>query len=174
MLDDPRHANNRAAGTSMSLLKWAFFGLLILPLAEVAVFVAVAMKLGFLAALALTILTSMAGVAVIKSAGRGEVDRVRSAFGDRVITRVELDGRGFLTVVGGFLLVIPGFITDVIGLVLLFGPTRSLMHAALRRAAGRAEADAAARSGIVDLTPDQWRRVPEERIGRKPSNETNS
>ena len=52
----------------MSLLKWAIFGLLMLPLAEIAVFVAVAVKLGFLAAFALTILTSMAGIAIIRSA----------------------------------------------------------------------------------------------------------
>ena len=54
----------------MSLLKWAIFGLLMLPLAEIAVFVAVAVKLGFLAALALTILTSIAGIAVIRHAGQ--------------------------------------------------------------------------------------------------------
>ena len=53
----------------MSLLKWAIFGLLMLPLAEIAVFVAVALQIGFLAALALTILTSLAGMAVIRSAG---------------------------------------------------------------------------------------------------------
>lgn len=158
----------------MSLLKWAIFGLLALPLAEVIVFVAVAVKIGFLAALALTVLTSMAGMAVIKSAGRGEFQRVRTALGDRVVTRVELDGRGFLTVVAGFLLLVPGFITDIIGLLLLFGPTRSLMHAALRRAAGKAEARATAQSGVLDLPPDQWRHVPDERIGHKPSNETNS
>lgn len=158
----------------MSLLKWTFFGLLALPLAEVIVFVAVAVKIGFLAALALAILTSMAGAAVIKSAGRGEVERVRTALGDRVVTRVELDGRGFLTVVAGFLLVIPGFITDVIGALLLFGPTRRLMHAALRRAAGKAEARAAAQSGVLDLPPDQWRHVPDERIGHKPRHGANS
>jgi len=83
------------------------------------------------------------------------------------VTRVELDGPGFLTVVAGFLLLIPGFITDVIGAALLLAPTRRLLHAALRRAvvpvAGRTE-----RPGVVDLEPDQWRRVPDRQIGRKP------
>ena len=37
----------------MSLLKWAIFGLLMLPFAEIAVFVVVGLKIGFLAALAL-------------------------------------------------------------------------------------------------------------------------
>jgi UPF0716 protein FxsA len=159
----------------MSLLKWAIFGLLALPLAEVIVFIAVAVKIGFLAALALTILTSFAGMAVIRSAGRGEVQRVRTALGDRVVSRVVLDGRGFLTVVAGFLLLLPGFITDILGALLLIGPTRSLIHAELRRAVGRAEAQAQARgAAVVDLAPDQWRHVPDERIGDKSSGEPNS
>jgi UPF0716 protein FxsA len=152
----------------MSLLKWAIFGLLVLPLAEIVVFVAVAVKLGFLAALALTILTSMAGITVIRSAGKGDVARVRTAFGDRVINRVELDGPGFLTVLGGFLLVLPGFLTDIMGGLLLLPVTRRWIHAALRRAVSRAER-ASGRPEVVDLPPDQWQRVPEERVGRKPS-----
>src|SRR6185295_3914149 len=131
-------------------------------------FVAVAVKLGFLAALALTILTSMAGIAVIRNAGQGEVQRMRTAFGDRVINRVELDGPGFLTVLAGFLLVLPGFLTDIMGALLLLPITRRWIHAALRRAVTRAER-ASGRPEVVDLPPDQWRRVPEERIERKPS-----
>ena len=152
----------------MSLVKWAIFGLLMLPFAEIAVFVAVGLRLGFLAALALTILTSLAGMAVIRNAGRGDVARVRSAFGDRTITRVELDGRGFLTVIGGFLLVLPGFITDVLGALLLLPPAQHVIRAALRRAVGRAER-ASGRPDVVDLPPDQWRQVPDERIGHKPT-----
>jgi len=152
----------------MSLLKWAIFGLLMLPLAEIAVFVAVAVKLGFLAALALTILTSMAGIAIIRSAGKGEVQRLRTAVGDRVISRVELDGPGFLTALAGFLLVLPGFLTDIIGALLLLPITRRSIHAALRRAVARAER-ASGRPEVVDLSPDQWRRMPEERVERKPS-----
>jgi UPF0716 protein FxsA len=152
----------------MSLVKWAIFGLLMLPFVEIAVFVAVALKLGFLAALALMILTSLAGMAVIRNAGHGDVARVRTAFGERTISRLELDGRGFLTVLGGFLLALPGFVTDVFGLLLLLPLTQNLIRAALRRALARAERDSA-RPGVVDLTPDQWRRVPEERIGHKPS-----
>lgn len=151
----------------MSLVKWAIFGLLMLPFAEIAVFVAVALKLGFLAALALTILTSLAGMAVIRNAGQGDVQRVRSAFGERTISRVELDGRGFITVLGGFLLVLPGFLTDILGLLLLLPLVQHFIRATLRRAVVRAER-ASGRPDVVDLEPGQWRRVPEERLG-KPS-----
>ena len=152
----------------MSLVKWLLFGLLMLPFVEIAAFIAVALKLGVLAALALMILTSLAGLAVMRHAGRQEVQRVRTAFGQRTVTRVELDGQGFLTVLGGFLLLLPGFVTDVIGLLLLLPPTQHVIRAALRRAVARAER-AAGRPEVVDLPPDQWRRVPEERIGHKPS-----
>lgn len=159
----------------MSLVKWAIFGLLILPFAEIAVFVAVALKLGFLAALALTILTSLAGMAVIRNAGQGDVQRVRNAFGERTVTRVELDGRGFLSVLGGFLLVLPGFLTDMLGALLLLPLTQHWIGAALRRAVARMDRPGD-RPGLIDLEPDQWRPVaekqlPDERPG-KPSRGT--
>ena len=152
----------------MSLLKWAFFGLLMLPMAEIATFVAVALQIGFLAALALTILTSLAGMAVIRNAGSLDVQSLRTAFGERTISRVALDGHGFLTVLGGFLLLLPGFLTDVLGALLLLPPTQRAIGAALRRAVGRAER-ASGQPGVVDLPPEEWRRVPEERISHQPS-----
>ena len=152
----------------MSLLKWAFFGLLMLPFVEIAIFIAVALKLGVLAALALTILTSLAGMTVIRNAGSRDVQQVRTAFGERTISRVALDGHGFLTVLGGFLLLLPGFLTDVLGALLLLPPTQRAIGAALRRALGRVER-ASGEPGIVDLPPEEWRRVPEERIPHGPS-----
>ena len=152
----------------MSLVKWAIFGLLLLPFVEIAVFVAVVVKLGFLAALALTILTSLAGMSVIRNAGTTDVARVRNAFGERTIRSKELDGRGFLTVLGGFLLVLPGFVTDTLGALLLLPPTQNLIGAALRRAVARMDR-ASGRPDVVDLPPDQWQRVPDERLDHKPS-----
>src|SRR5437762_12476170 len=139
----------------MSLVKWAIFGLLMLPFVEIAVFVAVALKLGVLAALALTILTSLAGMAIVRNAGHSEIARVRDAFGDRTIRRVELDGTGFLTVLGGFLLVIPGFVTDLFGALLLFPPTRLALRAAFRRPVAGTAAPAAP-PRVVAPSPAQW------------------
>ena len=152
----------------MSLVKWALFGLLMLPFVEIALFVAVALKIGVLAALALTILTSLAGMAVIRNAGWAEVRRVRGALGDGMVTRAELSGPGLLTVLAGFLLLLPGFLTDALGLLLLLPRTQSWIHATLRRAVARTER-ASGRPQIVDLEPDQWRREPEPRIGKRPS-----
>ena len=78
---------------------------------------------------------------------------MRTAFGDRMISRVELDGPGFLTVLAGFLLVLPGFLTDIMGALLLLPVTRRWIHAALRRAVARAER-ASRPPEVVDLDPD--------------------
>lgn len=147
----------------MSLVKWAIFGLLMLPFVEIAVFVAVALKLGILAALALTILTSLAGMAILRSVGSSDFTRVRTAFGERTIRHVELNGTGIFAAMGGFLLVIPGFVTDVLGALLLFPPTQHVLRAALRRAVSGAGAPSTP-PGVVDLAPDQWERVPEPKI----------
>src|SRR3954470_3520267 len=152
----------------MSLVKWAIFGLLMLPFLEIAIFVAIALKLGVLATLALTSLTSFAGMAVIRKAGSSDVQRGRTAFGERTISRVALDGRGFLTVLGGFLLVLPGFLTDILGVLLLLPLTQHLIGAALRRAVARMER-ASGRPEVVDLPPGEWKRMPEERLTHKPS-----
>jgi UPF0716 protein FxsA len=146
----------------MSLVKWAIFGLLLLPFVEIAIFVAVALKIGVLAALGLTILTSLAGMAIVRRAGRGEVERVRTAFGEQTLSRVVIDGPGILTVFAGFLLLLPGFLTDALGILLLLPAGRRLIHATLSRATRTAEPP-----GVVDLEPDQWRRVPEQRIAEE-------
>lgn len=152
----------------MSLVKWALFGLLMLPFVEIALFVAVALKIGVLSALALTILTSLAGMAVIRNAGWKEVQRVRGALGDGRVTHAELSGPGLLTVLAGFLLLLPGFLTDIVGAILLLPVTRAWLHATLRRAVDRAER-ASGRPQVVDLDPDQWRREPEPRLPKRPS-----
>ena len=69
---------------------------------------------------------------------------------------------------GGFLLLLPGFLTDVLGALLLLPPTQRAIGAALRRAVGRAERTSG-EPGVVDLPPEEWRRVPEERIPHQPS-----
>ena len=76
---------------------------------------------------------------------------------------LQLDGRGFLTVLGGFLLVLPGFVTDVLGALLLLPPTQILIGAALRRA-GSADTRAGRSRASSTCQPDQWRQVPEKRI----------
>ena len=59
------------------MVKWIIIAILLLPLAEIAVFVLVAVFAGFVWALFLTLLTTLAGFAVLRHAGRGKIARFR-------------------------------------------------------------------------------------------------
>ncbi len=156
----------------MNVAKWLVLALLALPLAELAVFIAVAAAWGFVAALALLIGLSLAGGVILRRAGGQHVQRVRMAmrdgFGRQQFTALSADGTGGLTLLGGFLLAIPGLITGAIGLLVLLVPLwRSLTGAALGRRAPPTAPD-----GVVDLEPDQWRQVEDPRLPGRERNGT--
>ncbi len=108
------------------------------PVVEVLVFIEVARTIGWLLALVLLIGTSLLGVRLLRLQGRWAIERVSQAVAEqRAPARAALDGAlGFL---GSALLVIPGFVTDVLGVLLVLPPTRSLTRRWLsRRYGGRA------------------------------------
>ena len=149
----------------MSLLKWAIFGLALLPILEIAVFVWVVLEFGFLTALALSVATTLLGLAVVRHAGRSERERLRTAFADTTVSQVTLTGPGVLMLLGGILLVLPGFLTDLVGALLLIPGLRAWIHATFSRADGRR---APGPPGVVDLAPEEWHREPEERLRHQP------
>jgi UPF0716 protein FxsA len=137
----------------MNVAKWLLIALLALPLAELAGLIVVVVTLGLLWAVVLQAASSLAGLLVLRHAGGTHVSRVRSALGQGSITALTADGTGSLTLLAGILLLIPGFITDVAGLLLLLG-------AAFRRTPARPAGD-----GVIDLAPEQWRRVDDPALG---------
>ena len=140
----------------MNVAKWLLLALLALPLMELAVFIAVAASIGFVWTLSLVLAGSLAGALILRHAGGSHIARIRVALGDGGMTAVQADSSGFLILLAGILLLIPGFITDIMGLLLLIGPLRRALGAALRRGPPPPRAD-----GVVDLAPEQWRRVPD-------------
>jgi len=136
----------------MNVAKWLLLALLALPFAELAAFAAVAVALGLLWALALVVGTSLVGAVILRHAGGSHIARVRVAMADGNFSSVQADSTGAGTLLAGILLVIPGFITDTAGLLLLLRAAA----ATLRRGPARTSQD-----GVVDLEPDQWRRVPD-------------
>ena len=136
----------------MNVAKWLLMAVLMLPFLELAAFIAVAAEIGFLPALALSALGSFAGLLVLRHAGGSHIARVKVALGEGSFGALQADGRGSLILLAGILLLIPGFITDALGLLLLVAPLRQGLGAAVRR--GQSD-------GVVDLPPEQWRRVPD-------------
>jgi UPF0716 protein FxsA len=150
----------------MSLVKWAFIGLLVLPAAEIVVFIVVATLIGWFPAVALFIATSVAGVMLLKRSGRADLDRFRAAFARNGLRAVHLESPGFATIVGGILLVFPGFITDILGLALFVPALRRWATARLANAAHRrrrSSRDVA----VIDLEPGEWQQIPDQTHGRR-------
>ncbi len=145
----------------MSFLKWIAVSVLLLPLMELAMFIAVAVAIGFGAALGLIVLGSVCGLMLLRHGGGGHIARIRTAVNGRSFSALEMDGPGGLVLLAGILLIIPGFITDAVALVLLAYPAvRSIaVTLGLRQPPVRSSPD-----GVLDLEPEQWRRVPDTRL----------
>jgi UPF0716 protein FxsA len=146
----------------MSLVKWAFIGLLTLPAAEIALFLVLAALIGWLWTTILFVATSALGIFLLKRSGRRDLARVADGLAKGGLRGVNRNTRGLANVLGAFLLILPGFITDLAGAA-LFIP-------AVRRWAARLIAPMAQkpkpRDGVIDLEPGEWRRIPEKQPGR--------
>ena len=133
----------------MNVAKWLLIALLALPLAELAVFIAVASHIGFAWALLLILGGSLAGGLVLRQAGGNPIARVRGALDQGSFTALQADGSGGAILLAGILLLIPGFITDVVGLWVL---ASTLLRD--NRPVSRSDS-------VVDLEPEQWHHVPD-------------
>jgi len=109
-----------------------------MPVLEVFVFVEVGRAIGWLLAVVLLLGSSLLGVRLMRIQGRAAINRVSLAVAERrAPARAAIDGAlGFL---GGVLLVLPGFVSDGLGALLVFAPTRALARRWIsRHYAGRA------------------------------------
>ena len=91
--------------------------LLLLPLVEIALFIAVGGWLGLWPTLALVVLGALAGILIL----RGQQDRARRMMqgGLRGVSPGTFLAQGTFRIVAGMLLIAPGFFTDAVALVLL-------------------------------------------------------
>jgi len=140
------------------MVKWLIITVLLLPAAEIVVFMAMTVILGLPVTLFLMLATSLAGVLVLRRAGRQRIAGFRVAVADSDITAIQANTNGFLMVLAGLFLLLPGFLTDLAGIILLVGPLRRRCGEAIRQALRERE-----RCGrpVVDLAPGEWRQVPE-------------
>jgi UPF0716 protein FxsA len=106
------------------------------PIAELYVIYKVGDAIGILWTLALLGADSILGTMLMRSQGRAVWQRFQEAMqAGRMPHREVLDG--VLVIFGGAFLITPGFLTDIIGVVFLLPPTRSLVRRWLVRGAGR-------------------------------------
>lgn len=151
------------------MVKWILIALLGLPVAEIGVFILVAANIGLVWALGLVLATTIAGLVILRMAGRGRFAVFRSTVAENGISgieaRMDVDPDGFFIVLGGILLVLPGFITDVVGVFLLCVPIR---HWSQRQFHRTSERQKPSRNGVIDLAESEWQRMPERNLEKRP------
>lgn len=153
----------------MSLVKWTFVGLLLLPAAELVVLLLATATIGWFWTVVLLLGASLTGVYLLRRTGRGDFDRLRAAFAQDGLRAIHLETPGFATMLGAILLVIPGFITDIVGAALFVPAFRRWAVGTIGRAARRRPQD----PRVIDLEPHEWRQLPEpgKKRRRKPKGE---
>ena len=107
-----------------------------LPLAEIYALIKVGSWLGVFPTIALLVLVSALGAALVKREGLRVLRRMQEQVtAGRMPSNEILDGVCLL--LAGLLLLVPGFVTDVIGLLLLLPPFRVVLRSALKRRNGK-------------------------------------
>lgn len=134
----------------MGVVKMIACGLILLPLAEIAAFFVVAGLIGLAWAVMLLVLVSLVGVMVLRRAGNA-----KSGSGS-------LAGINWVATAGGVLLLIPGFVSGLLGGLVLHAKSRQwLLRAFSSRSRPRQRRPAEPQ--VIELSPDEWRRLPEPR-----------
>jgi UPF0716 protein FxsA len=138
---------------------------IVVPIAELYLIYKVGDSIGILWTLALLAADSIIGSLLLRSQGQAVWRRFQSTMQAGRMPHREVQD-GVLVIFGGALLITPGFLTDVLGLLLLIPPTRSvirrlLMRTLARRAANRVERgvwDVEGTATEVELPPQHLKR----------------
>ena len=106
--------------------------LLCVPLLELYVIIRVAGGMGTGSTILLLIAVSVIGAWIVRRSGLGVLNQIRVRLDRGELPTNELVD-GLLILVAGALMLTPGFITDAVGLLLLFFPTRLVVRSLLVR-----------------------------------------
>jgi UPF0716 protein FxsA len=107
-----------------------------LPLAELYVILKVGDAIGAVWTILLLAADSVLGSLLLRAQGRSVWRRFNDALVEGKMPHREVID-GVLVIFGGAFLITPGFITDIVGLLLLLPPTRSVIRSAVVRRLGR-------------------------------------
>jgi len=113
-----------------------FLVFLVTPIVELVVIVRVAGSAGVLNTIGLLLLVSMMGAWLVRREGLGILRRAQGEMAEgRMPGRELVDG--LLVLFAGALMLTPGFVTDAIGLLLLFPPSRMVIRGIATRRLAR-------------------------------------
>jgi UPF0716 protein FxsA len=109
---------------------------ILVPLAELAVIIAVGDFIGLLPTLLLLLVVSVVGAWLAKREGLAAWRRFQRALAEGRVPTVEV-ADGAMILLAGALLLTPGFLSDVVGILLLLPPTRAMARRLAPRLAVR-------------------------------------
>jgi UPF0716 protein FxsA len=109
---------------------------IVVPLAELYVILKVGDAIGALWTILLLAADSVLGSMLLRAQGRSVWRRFNETMAAGHVPHRELID-GVLIVFGGAFLITPGFLTDIVGLLLLLPPTRSVIRRMVARRLGR-------------------------------------
>ncbi|MEM9080988.1 MAG: FxsA family protein [Verrucomicrobiota bacterium] len=100
---------------------------ILVPIAELAIFLALGDRLGLVNTLIIIVLTAIIGAALTKSQGAKALHNFQKASTSGKLPAKELTD-GLLILIAGAVLLTPGFLTDTIGFLLLIPPARAAIR----------------------------------------------
>ncbi len=106
--------------------------LLCVPLLELYVIIRVAAGVGTGETILLLVVVSVVGAWMVRRSGLGVLEQIRTRLSRGELPAGELVD-GLLILIAGALMLTPGFLTDGVGLLLLFPPTRLVVRSLLVR-----------------------------------------
>ena len=118
------------------MLRWVFLALLVVPMVEIAVIIAVGRTIGGWPTFILLLLESLLGAVIDRREGGRSWVALRDALrSGRMPSRQLADAA--LVLVGGTLLLTPGFVTDAVGFFVILPFTRPITRRWLEAAVAR-------------------------------------
>lgn len=164
------------------MFKYLLLAFTVVPFIELYLLLAIGREVGFWPTVGGVLLTGVVGAWLAKKEGVRVLRRWQESLAQGRMPEEGLVG-GVLVLVGGVLLVSPGVLTDVVGLFLLFPPTRKLVAAVVRRRLERRMAAGTLRVTTFQSGPFPGgpfgpspgaERSPRPRIERRPGDETDA
>lgn len=124
--------SSRSASYAGAVFVVLLLALLCVPLLELFVIIRVAGGVGTGQTIGLLIAVSVVGAWMVRRSGLGVLNQIRARLERGELPTGELVD-GLLILIAGALMLTPGFITDAVGLLLLFFPTRLAVRSLLLR-----------------------------------------
>ncbi|MCR9242476.1 MAG: FxsA family protein [Rhodobiaceae bacterium] len=107
-------------------MPFVFLAFVLVPIAEIAVFIEVGGIIGLWPTLGIVILTALLGTSLLRAQGLAAFGRAQAAMSEGRLP-VEEVVHGFCLVIAGALLLTPGFLTDLAGFLLFVHPVRLML-----------------------------------------------